>query len=199
MDENITNQAPDSNTATSSAEMSQTAILRLKAAEQTDTQKTNSISDTGYSIIDAYQQTIREQQAFLSKQRKEYHTFKVIKITISIVLLLTVVFAFLYFLLTHLPEKESKKSTLELLCESKWTVEELGSFTFTDDLTVSRKDAGTLENGTFELTNDNVLIMHFKNEDLSYLIEYDKDGAMRWVHSYNGFENVIYPNPVPVR
>lgn len=61
MDENITNQAPDSNTATSSAEMSQTAILRLKAAEQTDTQKTNSISDTGYSIIDAYQQTIREQ------------------------------------------------------------------------------------------------------------------------------------------
>ena len=53
MDENITNQTPDSNTGTSSAEMSQTAILRLKAAEQTDTQKKQTVSlipDTASSM-----------------------------------------------------------------------------------------------------------------------------------------------------
>ena len=44
----------------------------------------------------------------------------------------------------------------------------------------------------------NILIMHFKKEDLSYLLETSSDGTVKWVHSYNGFEEVIIPNTIPI-
>lgn len=49
----------------------------------------------------------------------------------------------------------------ELLCESKWTIEDLGSFTFTEDNKVIKKK-GSTETGTYEVTDDDILIMHFK-------------------------------------
>ena len=85
----------------------------------------------------------------------------------------------------------------ELLCESKWTIEDLGSFTFTKDNKVIKKK-GSTETGTYEVTDDDILIMHFKKEDLSYLLETSSDGTVKWVHSYNGFEEVIIPNTIPI-
>jgi hypothetical protein len=38
--------------------------------------------------------------------------------------------------------------------------------------------------------------MYFNDTDLSYLIEYDADGNMKWTHTYNGFEDVIYPQAI---
>lgn len=85
----------------------------------------------------------------------------------------------------------------ELLCESKWTIEDLGSFTFTEDNKVIKKK-GSTETGTYEVTDDDILIMHFKKEDLSYLLKTSSDGTVKWVHSYNGFEEVIIPNTIPI-
>ena len=63
-------------------------------------------------------------------------------------------------------------------------------------MTVTEKGQ-TTRTGTYEINDQNVLIMTFKDETISYLIEYDSDGNMRWVHSYNGFEDVIYPTSIP--
>lgn len=177
----LPNQTEDINTKG----MTETAILRLKSTQELSTNKTNSIAGSSYSITASYQDMIKDQQASLSRQRKTTHTFKVMKITIIVVLILTAAFVSIYFVMTHLPEKRDER-----------TVEDQGNFTFSEDMTVTEKGQ-TTRTGTYEINDQNVLIMTFRDEIISYLIEYDSDGNMRWVHSYNGFEDVIYPTSIP--
>lgn len=179
--------------------MTETAILRLKAAQEPSTSKTNGIASSSYSITASYQDMIKDQQVSLSRQKKTAHTFKVMKLTITIIMIIAIAFVAIYFVMTHLPEKRDERSLKEKLCDSRWTVEDQGnqgSFTFTDDMTVTEKGQ-TTRTGTYEINDQNVLIMNFKDETISYLVEYDSDGNMRWVHSYNGFEDVIYPTSSP--
>lgn len=63
----------------------------------------------------------------------------------------------------------------------------------------SDQKKGSTETGTYEVTDDDILIMHFKKEDLSYLLETSSDGTVKWVHSYNGFEEVIIPNTIQLQ
>ena len=181
-------ELPDQTEDINTKGMTETAILRLKSTQELSTNKTNSIAGSSYSITASYQDMIKDQQASLSRQRKTTHTFKVMKITIIVVLI--------YFVMTHLPEKRDERTVEEKLCDSLWTVEDQGNFTFSEDMTVTEKGQ-TTRTGTYEINDQNVLIMTFRDEIISYLIEYDSDGNMRWVHSYNGFEDVIYPTSIP--
>ena len=178
--------------------LTETAILRLKA-EQTFANKSNGISGATHSISTSYHEAVREQQASLTRHRKNRHTFAIVRKTITLVVIFAILAAGIYFLSTHLrnPKPHDDKSMQELLCESKWTIEDLGSFTFTEDNKVIKKK-GYTETGTYEVTDDDILIMHFKKEDLSYLLETSSDGTVKWVHSYNGFEEVIIPNTIPI-
>lgn len=189
-------ELPDQTEDINTKGMTETAILRLKSTQEPSTNKTNSIAGSSYSITASYQDMIKDQQASLSRQRKTTHTFKVMKITIIVVLILTAVFGRIYFVMTHLPEKRDERTVEEKLCDSLWAVEDQGNFTFSEDMTVTEKGQ-TTRTGTYEINDQNVLIMTFKDETISYLIEYDSDGNMRWVHSYNGFEDVIYPTSIP--
>ena len=189
-------ELPDQTEDINTKGMTETAILRLKSTQELSTNKTNSIAGSSYSITASYQDMIKDQQASLSRQRKTTHTFKVMKITIIVVLILTAAFVSIYFVMTHLPEKRDERTVEEKLCDSLWTVEDQGNFTFSEDMTVTEKGQ-TTRTGTYEINDQNVLIMTFRDEIISYLIEYDSDGNMRWVHSYNGFEDVIYPTSIP--
>lgn len=178
--------------------LTETAILRLKA-EQTSANKSNGISGATYSISTSYHEAVGEQQASLTRQRKNRHTFAIVRKTITLVVIFAILVAGIYFLSTHLRnlKPHDDKSMQELLCESKWTIEDLGIFIFTEDNKVIKKK-GSTETGTYEVTDDDILIMHFKKEDLSYLLETSSDGTVKWVHSYNGFEEVIIPNTIPI-
>lgn len=197
---NLTDAGQNTESEPSSA-TGQTSSLRLKTSTADTTHKTQGISSSSYSITASYQSAVREQQNSLYKQRKTRRTLGIVKKTITLVIILTVILFITIFAVNHIHLDKIKpketKSTQETLCESKWTANDIGSFIFTEDNKVTRKK-GTTETGTYEITNENVLIMHFKKEDLSYLIETDSDGTVKWVHSYNGFEEVIIPNTIPI-
>ena len=168
-------ELPDQTEDINTKGMTETAILRLKSTQEPSTNKTNSIAGSSYSITVSYQDMIKDQQASLSRQRKTTHTFKVMKITIIVVLILTAAFVSIYFVMNHLPEKRDERTVEEKLCDSLWTVEDQGNFTFSEDMTVTEKGQ-TTRTGTYEINDQNVLIMTFKDETISYLIEYDSDG-----------------------
>lgn len=198
---NLTDAGQNTESEPSSA-AGQTSNLRLKTSTADTPHKTQGIPSSSYSITASYQSAVREQQESLYKQRKTRRTLGIVKKTITLVIIVTVILFITIFAVNHihLVEKvkpKETKSTQETLCDSKWTTDDIGSFTFTEDNKVTRKK-GTTETGTYEITNENVLIMHFKKEDLSYLIETDSDGTVKWVHSYNGFEEVIIPNTIPI-
>lgn len=134
-------ELPDQTEDINTKGMTETAILRLKSTQEPSTNKTNSIAGSSYSITASYQDMIKDQQASLSRQRKTTHTFKVIKITIIVVLILTAAFVSIYFVMTHLPEKRDERTVEEKLCDSLWAVEDQGNFTFSRRYDRHRKRA----------------------------------------------------------
>jgi hypothetical protein len=171
----------------------------LKLKEDTGSSTTKTMNST-YSpnLSDLYQETVQYKLSSSAVNSKKMKTIKNIKMIISLFILLAVIGCVLYAIITHLPDTDSskKKTTAEILQESSWKLNTGAAYDFSDNLTVTRVVNNQREAGTYELTDNNVLIMHFKNEELSYLIEYDSDGNMSWTHTYNGFEDVIYPEAV---
>jgi hypothetical protein len=187
----------DSNFNTSELSDSGTTSFKLKTETSTPQQKVFGSSYTP-SISDAYQDAMRSQIASSNKHYKKMNIIRYIKMTVFFFILAGVAGLVIYYLMTHLPSTDSdkNKTTDQRLVESDWTVEDNVTYDFSDDSKVIRNDGAKKEAGTYELTDDNVLIMDFNGETLSYLVEYDSDGNMTWTHSYNGFEDVIYPEAV---
>ena len=77
--------------------LTETAILRLKA-EQTFANKSNGISGATHSISTSYHEAVREQQASLTRHRKNRHTFAIVRKTITLVVIFAILVAGIYFL-----------------------------------------------------------------------------------------------------
>ncbi len=164
----------------------------------------NYVGMSDYSIRERSIQALNIQNAALQKSRKKAGTLKKIKIIFTGVFLLAVILGTIFFVMKHLPDTatdSSYQTTTEILQEAPLTIGNADSsfsgssviYTFSADMTVSRKTGNKTETGTDEVNDSNVLIMYFPDETLSYLIEYDADDNMVWVHSHNGFEEIIYP------
>lgn len=181
--------------STSSGEKKTT--FKLKEDNGVTTAKTMG-SAYNPNLSDLYQETMHYQISSSAVNAKKRKIIRNIKMFVSLVIMLIIIGGVLYVIITHLPDTDSDedKSTNEILCEASWKLDTGASFDFSNNLAVTKVVNNQREIGTYELTDDNVLIMHFKNEDLSYLIEYDADGNMSWTHTYNGFEDVIYPEAV---
>ncbi len=167
----------------------------------------NYVGMSDYSIRERSIQALNVQNAALQKSKKKAGAFKKIKVIFTGIFLLVIILGTVFFVMKHLPDAatdSSYRTTAEILQEAPLTIGNADSsfsgssviYTFSADMTVSRKNGNKTEKGTYEVNDSNVLIMSFPDETLSYLIEYDSDGNMVWVHSHNGFEEIIYPEAV---
>lgn len=164
-----------------------------------------------HSISDSYTEILKAQNAAVQKSKKKSKTLKRLRSCILGIIFIAVIIGAVFFVKNRTNNKDSdavdysKLSTSKLLVSSDWIVdyseyrtENLSiTFMFNDSTNVTRFNGRITDYGTYELTDDDVIIMYFNDETLSYIIDRKSDGSMVWSHSYNGYDEILYPESTP--